>query len=385
MRKFILVVVSCIIALLLGELLLKLFFPLEVKVNHNKIFCQYDSLLGWIKVPDYEGYHRTEEYNIKESFNSKGLRGDEYEYSKGENETRILVFGDSFTEGYMVDFEDMFSEVLKRILNNEDPSGNNYFEVINFGTGGYSTDQEVLYFKSEGVKYNPDKVILVFCVNDVWYNTRKEYWRGNKPLYELSDGKLTLTNVPVPIQEPDEPALYTKIKEWSARNSEIYKRACIVKDKITLAFRDDDNKIPGDFVIYAKNPDDKLKYAWDLTEAIISDLKNTCDSINSELIVFYLPSKEAIYYDTWQDIKTTYMMADDEYSVEEPLNRLGLICRKHGINFIDPTTEMKSEAKKLKEKNLRIYYKTDRHLNVHGNRLVGEIIAHYIIVKLPNC
>ncbi len=371
MKKFVLVVVSSIITLLVGELLLRLFFPLEVKVNHQKIFCRYDSLLGWIKVPDYQGLHATEEYNIKESFNSKGLRGNEYSYSKGENEIRILVFGDSFTEGYMVDFEDMFSEVLKRILNNTDSSGSKYYEVINLGTGGYSTDQEVLYFKSEGIKYHPDKVILVFCVNDVWYNTQKDYWRGNKPAYELTDGKLSLTNVPVPVQEPDEPAIYTRIKDWSAKNCEIYKRTCIVKDKITLA-------LPGDFLIYSKYPDNELKYAWDLTEAIISDLKSACDSVNSELIIFYIPSKEAIYHDTWQEIKSTYMMTDDEYSLDEPLIRLGSICRKMGINFIDPTQNLKHEAEILRNENKRIYYKIDRHLNNIGNKLVGEILARYI-------
>lgn len=378
MRKFVLVVCSCIIALLLGELLLKLFFPLEVKVNHHKIFCRYDSLLGWIKVPNYVGYHTTEEYNVKESFNSKGLRGDEYTYAKGENEKRILIFGDSFAEAYMVDFEDMFSEVLKKILNNTDSSGNEYYEVINFGTGGYSTDQEVLYFKSEGVKYNPDIVVLMFCVNDVWYNNQKEYWRGHKPMYELIDGRLVLTNVPVPLPDSDEPAVYTKLKDWAEVHSEIYKRTCIVKDMITLAFGEEEEKIPGDFLIYIKNPDEEVKYAWDLTEAIISDLKTACDSAGSDLIIFYVPSKEAIYDYTWQEIKSSYMMTDDEYSVDQPLIRLGMICKKLGIDFIDPTRDFALEAGKLNKENKLIYYKTDRHLNDIGNLLVGEIIARYI-------
>jgi lysophospholipase L1-like esterase len=378
MRKFVLVLISCIIGLLLGELLLKLFFPLEVKVNHQKIFCRYDSLLGWIKVPNYVGYHTTEEYNVKESFNSKGLRGNEYTYVKGANEKRILIFGDSFAEAYMVEFEDMFSEILKRILNNADSSGIKYYEVINFGTGGYSTDQEVLYFKSEGIKYNPDIVVLMFCVNDVWYNNQKEYWRGYKPMYELADGRLVLTNVPVPLPDSDEPALYTKLKDWLEDNSEIYKRICIVKDMITLALREEENKIPGDFLIYTKNPDKEVKYSWDLTEAIISDLKSACDSVGSDLIIFYVPSKEAIYDNIWQEIISTYKMTDDEYSVDQPLIRLDTICRRLGIHFIDPTREFAQEADKLTAENKLIYYKTDRHLNDIGNRLAGEIIARYI-------
>ncbi len=379
MKKFILIIVSSIFALLLGELMLKLFFPLTVKNDHHKIFCQYDSLLGWIKIPNYEGFHITEEYKVKESFNSKGLRGNEYNYNKAGKESRILIFGDSFAEAYMVDFKDMFSEVLKRRLNDADSSGQKFYEVINFGTGGYSTDQEVLYFKSEGVKYNPDIVILMFCVNDVWYNNQKEYWRGYKPMYELIDGRLFLTNVPVPVREPDEPAIYTRIKDWAAKHSEIYKRTCIVKDKITIAFRGDENRIPGDFLIYSKNPDNDVRHAWDVTEAIVSELKIICDSVNSDLIVFYIPSKEAIYNNIWQGLKIGYNMADDEYSVTLPAVKLGIICKKLGIKFIDPTQKLKIEADiLLKNENTYIYYKIDSHLNKVGHQLIGEILTLYI-------
>ncbi len=379
MKKLILIFVSSILTLLLGELLLKSFFPLNVKNNHHKIFCRYDPLLGWKKNSDFEGFHITEEYTVKEKLNSRGLRGGEYEYAKKENEKRILIFGDSFAEAYMVDFKDMFSEVLKRDLNRRNTAGNEYYEVINFGTGGYSTDQELLYFKTEGVGYYPDITVLMFCVNDVWYNNQTVYWRGYKPMYELAGGKPVLTNVPVPLLKKNEPLIYTRIKAWADKHSQIYKRTCIVKDKITLALRKEDKKIPGDFVVYAKEPDSTLQHAWDVTEAIISDLKSTCDSVKSELIVFYVPSKEVIYDSTWQEIITSYTMSDEDFSVDYPGIRLGMICNRLGINFIDPTQILRLKAEILKNENNRIYFKIDRHLNKTGNKMIGEILAGNIL------
>ncbi len=55
--------------------------------------------------------------------------------------------GDSFTQGNMVPFRELSSEVLKARLNDAGPGT---YEGINAGTSGYSTDQELVFFHSEG-------------------------------------------------------------------------------------------------------------------------------------------------------------------------------------------------------------------------------------------
>lgn len=149
-----------------GSLFFTLFI-LEISVRilsppeHNQLFMEYDSLLGWGKKPNVVGEHITSEYSITEIMNSKGIRGPEYSYKKADDEYRILILGDSFAEGYSVEFNQLFSEVLKTKLNNDSRS-DVYFEIINAGTGGYSTDQELLFFQTEGKKYNPDLTILMY-------------------------------------------------------------------------------------------------------------------------------------------------------------------------------------------------------------------------------
>src|SRR5262249_28108666 len=161
---------------------------------------QFDALLGWRKKPGVTDTLVTSEYRIVEATNSRGLRGPEYSIEKPKGTRRILLLGDSFAEGYTVDFRDLCSQVLQRALNQ---AGAGQFEVINAGTAGYSTDQELLYYVNEGRNYRPDITVVLFYVNDVWYNDQSRYWRGFKPRYVGRGGELQLTNVPGAAADPN--------------------------------------------------------------------------------------------------------------------------------------------------------------------------------------
>ena len=91
--------------------------------------------------------------------NSRGLRDREYIFEEPPGKCRIIVLGDSMTFGAGgVDNKDLFTELLE----NSDPR----LEVINLGVPAYSTDQEYLYLKREGLLYHPDLVILCIFRND---------------------------------------------------------------------------------------------------------------------------------------------------------------------------------------------------------------------------
>lgn len=193
---------SLLFSWLICEMAIGIFYGSHAQtLGHHQLFMEYDPLLGWRKIPNITGKHVTPEYSILESMNSRGIRGPEYPYEKRDNEYRILVLGDSFAEGYTVEFHELFSEVLKYRLNSNKTE--RYYEVINIGAGGYSTDQEFLLFQTEGKKYTPDLTILMFYDNDIWFNNQAKYWRGYKPLFQFNDdGTIRLTNVPVPKPDP---------------------------------------------------------------------------------------------------------------------------------------------------------------------------------------
>lgn len=98
--------------------------------------------------------------DVNVSINSDGLRDKEYPVERG-SEYRIVFLGDSLTFGWGVEIEDTFQYILEEELSKSSPT-----EVINFGTGNYNTEQEVNLFFDKGVKYDPDKVVLFYFIND---------------------------------------------------------------------------------------------------------------------------------------------------------------------------------------------------------------------------
>ncbi len=141
----------------------------------------------------------SEQGTVTKTTNSHGFRGLDYPYKKTPAEYRILLLGDSFTDGYSVDQHEIVSEVLQKRLN---VPSDRQVAVINAGTPGYSTDQELLYFRTEGKKFSPDLTVVMFCTNDVWSNNVKGNYRGQKPLFRLRKGRLVLRNVPIPQPAP---------------------------------------------------------------------------------------------------------------------------------------------------------------------------------------
>ncbi len=181
-----LVLVSVAVVLVIAEVVLRIpvLFQTSV-VSQHEACCEHDELLGWRHVPNRTVVFHQKEYEVTERFNSRGVRGPEYAIQKPQGEYRIVVLGDSFAEGYTVEFEELFSEILKKRLNERYQRP---IQVINFGVAGYSTDQELLLFESEVKKYQPDLTILIFHDSDVSFNALKYYgsWqRGYKPVFVL--------------------------------------------------------------------------------------------------------------------------------------------------------------------------------------------------------
>jgi hypothetical protein len=391
-----LVLVSVLLALTICEILIRAFSDrCENELAHRKIFAEYDPLLGWRKVPNKRGKHIACEYETFESINSKGIRGPEYSYGKQADEYRILALGDSFTEGYTVEFHELFSEILKSKLNTTQEK---YYEVevINAGTGGYSTDQELLFFQHEGRKYNPDLTILMFYYkNDVVYNIRDRYLRGYKPLFILEDNEIKLTNVPVPRMRPRSAKtadikFSQRIKLWLHENYYTYDFVTHrIKNTyysnwlaIKLGFfkKDEDLPIPipSSYRIWEKTLNAEFQYAWRITEGLILKLKEEANSIGSKFLIFHVPFEADIYPEEWQLLKRKYGVSDVEWSVEQPSLILDEICKRNHMDCLIPITTFRAEARKIKATGKRLYFPIDGHWNAHGHKLAGEILANYI-------
>jgi lysophospholipase L1-like esterase len=96
--------------------------------------------------------------------NSNGLRDNELDYERKDGELRVLMLGDSLTFGWGVTVENTVAERLEALLDEAFPGRR--VEVINGGVGNYNTSMEVAWFLSEGIRYEPEVVILNYFIND---------------------------------------------------------------------------------------------------------------------------------------------------------------------------------------------------------------------------
>ena len=113
--KIIAMSVSFVLALLIGEILIRFLYPQLIgKWSERGSFYAYDSLLGWKGKPNTSENFERINFHVKVRNNSLGFRGGEYSYSKTPNTKRILVLGDSYVWGYGVNTDDIFTSIMEK-------------------------------------------------------------------------------------------------------------------------------------------------------------------------------------------------------------------------------------------------------------------------------
>jgi len=122
-----------------------------------------DRDLHWARPRNYTGYTARKWYQT----NSYGLRDREISLEKPAQTVRILALGDSTVFGFGVPTEGTFSKRLEAMLN-EDP-GDTQFEVINAGVQSYSLYNSFVYLKRDGIRFDPDLILLETNYNDRRY------------------------------------------------------------------------------------------------------------------------------------------------------------------------------------------------------------------------
>ena len=147
----IMLVAALTLALFLGEWIFALLgYPVELPVraahpaNHNEI-------------------RESIEFRYRFTTNAMGLRYRELPREKGVSEHRILVLGDSYTEGLGVDANQRFTEHLENAFSGEGAR----VAFINGGLSGTGPLYYARLLKYVGLSYSPDGILICIFANDV--------------------------------------------------------------------------------------------------------------------------------------------------------------------------------------------------------------------------
>lgn len=137
-----------------------------------------DPILNWRFVPN----STVQDGNVISRYNSAGFRDMEHAVGKPAHITRVVVVGDSVTEGSGVRQEELFASYVQTLLGSR-------FEIINLGMSGLNTQQEIHIFEVEGMKYEPDIVVINFILNDCDFFSE---FRAAERFQEEKDAKIGL-------------------------------------------------------------------------------------------------------------------------------------------------------------------------------------------------
>ena len=267
-KVFIYFVIYMLIGLLIGELALRFqtrIIKQKKQIEWLRSMMTYDEILGWRHVPNAQVWSESNEYKVLYKINSKGLRDTEYSYDKRKGEFRIVCLGDSITFGWGVNAEERFTDILESYFTN--------VSVINMGVQGYGIDQELLFLIQEGVKYQPDLILIYAIPHDATRACYSKMWDRPKPQFLLNDkNELVLSNIPVP-----------KVDVFSFRNPTLDQVRYFLAKKSYL-FWFVQNKIylwKESHVKPINNEHIKIK----LTEAILKALERTARLCGAKLVI----------------------------------------------------------------------------------------------------
>lgn len=166
-------------------------FWVQTLVSEQQNYWHYDELVGWSHVPGLEGRYSASDFDVHVKISDHGLRDRSYDYQRPDGVFRIVVLGDSYAWGFGVEHQEVFTEIIE--------DSQDSLQVINMGVSGYSTDQEYVLLKEEGLRYNPQLVLLMLFENDINHNTLDvNYLKYPKPRFSVLDGHLVQANRPSP-------------------------------------------------------------------------------------------------------------------------------------------------------------------------------------------
>jgi len=127
-----------------------------------------DRLLRYKNRPN----HRYGDGSVRYTNNALGLRGPEISRSKPDGVRRAVLLGGSTVYGATVDDPDTISAQLQTLLRRDLGLT---IEVLNGGVAGYESLREVVFARAEIFDLQPDVVVDLDGLNDVFYGSLEEW------------------------------------------------------------------------------------------------------------------------------------------------------------------------------------------------------------------
>ena len=350
-------IVSIAIALLIGELAVRTLYPQQLGIwTYTR-----DGLT--LHLPNMSQHSQRFGYDIKT--NSLGMRDREHKIKKAESVFRILVLGDSFMEALQVKFEDSFASLLEIRLRNEVGRS---VEVINASVSGWGTDDELTYLMREGLKMDPDLIIVAMTLhNDVNDNLLEEY-------HSFQGGRLYQRPVSL-VPWPSFALL--KVKEWLAANSHMY-QVFLRANRINWASAEAKNLDSHVIDLLRRIPTKRMEFGWSMTQQLFEKIMVAGRSNNATVVVVLLPLYVQVYPDGLGAVLKTFNLREEEIDRLKPqelMMNFGRTIKLPVLDLLPIFWDAKARC------NCSLYVEGDGHWNEEGHKVAAGGVADKILTN----
>lgn len=269
-------------------------------------------------------------------FNNFSIRHGKIAIPKPEGVHRIIYLGDSIPwdkDGFVKQTRDFIKE-------------KGQFEVINAGVPGYTSYQEVLFYKKYLEATTPDLVIWTYCLND------------NHRFLHVFDEKAKM--------------LWTKEAKMALRVNSSFSRIMSRSYLLSRLYLGIISRIK-------QKTDSKYKFPWEKTvdfniawkdyswidyENHLLELKKVLDNQNAQLAIIIFPYEPQLLY---RNDPENY-----DYAVKPQL-KLKALCKKYHIPCLDLYRRFADEYSRNKK-----LYRDGVHLNSEGHKLATQQILQFL-------
>ncbi len=402
--KLTLTTFSILVALIISEVTLRLYAtatrvaPKEETESTTGLMRE-DALTEWYP---REGatHERTapDGRSFQLRINSTGQRGGEVG-KRVPGELRALFLGDSFTMAHGLPDEDTFVGLTADHLARELPFPT---RCINGGVNGYSTYQELAYYRYLGRRLKPDVVVLCFFLgNDFRDNMigTRQARSMNPVLIPTFERFVTRHEEPflrrgdTALRDPisDDLVLRPNAKwlEMIQRNSLLARLLGSRYASVVGSWTSDISLLDRhsryyfyEFGLFQQRSEGLFKTAVELTLEAVRQLHHMVTEDGAELVVVLLPSQHQVDEEGWQRTLAELGVAEDalgRIDKRHPNRLMTDFCTSRGIQVLDLHERF---ATALDPSAMYTAAIDDRHFSAAGQALTAEVMAEFLARRM---
>ena len=386
-RNLLLLSSAFLLGLLVLELGVRVVEPEKADVTR---FLMPDPVLHHRFIPGTRGRQRSSEFDVTYAINALGLRERPLAPGKPDGARRILMLGDSFTEGLGVESEQTFCALLQARLDREEPGAR--WQVINAGVRSYSPLLEYIYLRTGGLDLQPDVVVLNFDLSDVHDDIR---YSSLAVAGEGGD----------PVAVPAPPASYAESTRWQDEASGpsgahaspplglLFGLKSLVKEHLhlygfvrrrvearvaALQKPDASGDIQKDRFALLRDSYRPADEDWSPTFRHVTLIRDLLAARGVELWVTVYPYGLQVGPDEWGTGRRVWGFERGRVYSTAPQEHMEQFCRRHGIPVVNLCPAFRDAARTVHP----LYADFDGHWRPAGHALVAKALYESLAPRL---